>query len=100
MWGLPSTRTNTQTMTVCRTTTPTIWDYIINANNVGIAHKRRLSGLGEGKRCVKAHSVHDTTRCHPGRTLAAVYGRATSFGTAETDKDKKTGLRQLVWVIF
>ena len=66
-----------------------------------ISHKREVVGLGEGKRCVKAHSVHDKIRCHPGRTLATVYERATSFGTAETDKDKTgLGLGRFVWVIF
>ena len=51
-----------------------------------------LVGLGEDKRCVTAHNVHDKTRCQPGGTLAAVYGRATAFGTVETGKQEKMRL--------
>ena len=43
-----------------------------------------LIGLGEDKRCVAAHNIHDTTCCQPGGTLAAVYGRATAFGAVKT----------------
>ena len=58
-----------------------------------------LVGLGEDKRCITAHNVHDKTRCQPGGTLAAVYGRATAFGTVETGKDE-TGLGRFVWIVF
>ena len=53
----------------------------------------RLVGLGEDQRYIAAHNVHDKTRCQPGGTLIAAYGRVTGYGRVEVSKDE-TGLGQ------
>ena len=59
----------------------------------------RLVGLGEDQRHIAAHNINDKTRCQPGGTLIAAYGRAIGFGNVEVGKDE-TGLARWVFMKF
>ena len=59
----------------------------------------RLVGMGEDQRFCAAHNVHDNTRCQPGGTLIASYGRAIGYGNVEVGKDD-TGLGCWTWMKF
>ena len=59
----------------------------------------RLVGMGEDQRFCAAHNVHDKTRCQPGGTLIATYGRAIGYGHVEVGKDD-TGLGRWTWMTF
>ena len=59
----------------------------------------RLVGMGVDQRFIAAHNVHDNTRCQPGGTLIAAYGRAVGFGSVEVGKDE-TGLGRWTWMKF
>ena len=61
-------------------------------------HFDEIVGLEEHTRCKSAHNIHDHTRCQPGGTMIATFGRTMSYDI-EMDKDK-TGLGRWVWTVF
>ena len=42
-------------------------------------HFSDLVGMGEDRKGIAAHNVHDKTQCQPGGTLIATYGRWTTL---------------------
>ena len=53
--------------------------------------------MGEDWKGIAAHNVHDKTRCQPGGTLIATYGRWMTYAT--TGKDEM-GLARWTWIVF
>ena len=60
-------------------------------------HFSDLIGMGEDRKCIAAHNVHNKTRCQPGGTVIATYGMWTTYAT--TGKDE-TGLARWTWIVF
>ena len=57
-----------------------------------------IVGLGEHTRCKAAHNIHDQTRCQPGETVIATFGRTTGYDM-EMGADE-TGLGRWAWMVF
>ena len=92
--GLDTTRKRLSADMIAGCETQTNWYKVL-------PHHRfdRLVGMGEDQRFIAAHNVHDQTRCQPGGTLIAAYGRAIGFGSVEVGKDE-TGLARWTWMKF